>query len=1754
MRKKSMGSGKWLRLLLAFSLLATVVLPLAEQPARAAQAGDLLAESFDGLSVGAQPTTGWTIPAAPEAVPPVPDPYISAIAAADDPGGAGRVLKLEKNGKSTATYEVKRSFTGVSKASFSYRVKAAQTNAIINLPSPVSTSASPQLVRTSLYNGNISIWKGGAWVAVQPYEANRWYDIRFALNTVSKKYDLYIDGVLKVAQEASSGSGTMSSIAFGVYKDSVGVAYFDDFNLYSYVPAVSASVYDSVYSIPQWETRQLTLDVQPSDATFRSALWTSSDPAIASVSANGLVTALQTGVVTITATPAEALPPVTVSVTVTPSQYTSPPGDVLSERFEAVPSGQAPPGWIVPAPSAAIPPGPVPYVNEAVIAAAPDGSGQALKLSKNTPSVATYTVRRNFTATAKAAMTYRVRAEQSDAIINLPSPIGTAASATSELVKMSLFNGTIAIWKNQVWESVQTYEKGRWYDIRFVLNTTTKTYDLYIDGVLKVAQEASAGAGQWTAVQTGVYRESFGTAYIDDLNIYSYKAPVSAAFAASQQSVPLHASERLALQFMPSDATIQSAAWSSNHPEIASVDISGLVTARAVGSATITAVPTDGLPAASVTVNVYATHAQSIALNKSALTMPVGSREQLTADIAPANSTDRTVLWQSANPAVATVDAYGEVTAVGPGQTTVSAVTAEGGIGAGSAVTVVARTVQQTYYVAPDGNDSQAGTAAAPFRTLERAREAVRSVNGQMTGDIVVYLREGVYTRSDAFALDDRDSGTNGHFVVYAAYPGERAVISGGLERSGWALHDAGQGIYKLFVGANVVSRQLFIDGVRAIRARSEAGLVNPVKTATGYTSDDTQLASYSRPSELEFVYFEGWTNPRVGVASIATGAGKAVITMKPEGWIAASNKGGTSVTVPAYYENAYELLDTPGEWYLDSVSGWLYYKPRHWESMATAKAVIPTAEKLLTVQGRSLDQPARNIRFEGLAFTDTTWLRPNTEAGHSDAQNNHLRYPGLEDTLPDAAITIERANTIDFERNEFRRLGITGLKLVGGVQNSTIRGNRFVDLSGSAVTVGEPDYRDKQVSSPDDPRLWMKNNDITDNYIHDIGIDFQSAAAVSAGFPVDMDISNNVMFSLPYSGTHVGYGWMTPFPSLLKGTKIEHNVIFDLMGRDVSDGGALYTNGGSGGSVAEPNLIASNYVRNQQGDSGVLYPDEGSSYWKFADNVIDLTESPLWHNSAPKWAHAWRSSIHDIRFDGNYTTTSLYRNDATNTTFTNTTVVPDAQWPTAAQSIIAQAGLTSAYSDITGGYAERLRLSELTLDIGQSAAASLIATNGKGDLLSSVQMSVYYRTASPAIASVQPDGTVTAVAKGRTTLYTDVVSDGILRQYEADIWVGDTLASIGLTGEAGTIVTLGEGESTPLQPYGLTELGRTVPLTATQSVSGRPDLFTIQSNGQLNALQPGVGALIVSGEYAGVRAETAFTVRIQEQGVAVAAPLHNELANAAGWNLLPSGDGSKTTDSEGITLSTAGGYSIYSQRKFQNELLDFDLTLNGTSGLKAFMLRNASAEQGYSGTTYLLVVKPDVLELQRFNNGVRTVLYGNISGSPSVLGSAIPNTLLTFGTSHRIKLGAVNEAAGVRLLLEVDGQQVINAVDTGSGALRKAGYFGVYAKDGSARLAKTPQAQQRLGQLRVQGAGALTVGDVSQTVVSAVYESGLPATVPAGIVYRSANAAVAEIETSGSILAKAAGTTVISATYGDLSGGYVLEVSAAAGRPGSGK
>ncbi len=85
-------------------------------------------------------------------------------------------------------------------------------------------------------------------------------------------------------------------------------------------------------------------------------------------------------------------------------------------------------------------------------------------------------------------------------------------------------------------------------------------------------------------------------------------------------------------------------------------------------------------------------------------------------------------------------------------------------------------------FVSAEGDDNNAGTVDQPFKTIEKARDAIRGIPeaSRPEGGIVVNIMGGTYPVSDTIVFDENDSGTKEKPIIYKAYNGEKVSFIGG--------------------------------------------------------------------------------------------------------------------------------------------------------------------------------------------------------------------------------------------------------------------------------------------------------------------------------------------------------------------------------------------------------------------------------------------------------------------------------------------------------------------------------------------------------------------------------------------------------------------------------------------------------------------------------------------------------------------------------------------------------------------------------------------------------------------------------------------------------------------------------------------------------------------------------------------------------------------------------------------------------------
>lgn len=629
--------------------------------------------------------------------------------------------------------------------------------------------------------------------------------------------------------------------------------------------------------------------------------------------------------------------------------------------------------------------------------------------------------------------------------------------------------------------------------------------------------------------------------------------------------------------------------------------------------------------------------------------------------------------------------------------------------------TVFAAT-QSIYYVSPAGSDSNPGTESEPFQTLIAARDAVRVINSSMSGDIYIYLRDGIYNITSTITFEPQDSGTNGYRIYYEAYPSETPVLNGGTLVTGWTQHSGN--IYKATLHHGTKLRSLIVNGKRAYMASKTVNCQGSWGTYSitagqadwawisgskpdGARYNTVDLPDLANAGDVEIINSTTWNQNIVCVREIATEGSSRVLKFQQPMAAIAMNQGwgaGFSTSGSHKIQNAYELLDAAGEFYFDRSTSTLYYY-RGSEDMATAVVYAPKVRTLIDVSGTSKTNRVRNITFKGITFAHTEAQLPEVggSRGKTTCQSStwckafantdwHAdKYRAYDGML--GAINVTSADSINFIENTIRHTGNEGISLINDVSNCTILGNFITDIGGSGIQVGHPQHIYEGDGGPGTAEKYAPsvegictNNIISNNCIYSTTNLYLAHQAISAYFADTLTIVHNHIEGTNYGGVSVGWGWCefdgTEWsrepgnPTITcRNITFNNNRVYDCM-KTLHDSGAFYTIGAQPNSTASYNYVKASTTHFQ----GVYHPDEGTAWYTGTDLVFEIV--PGQDNFE---LNEWKRK-HDNHYDNIYSTSSAYTIGAPNCTVTNLHVYPDADWPQEALDLIDNAGLEPEY------------------------------------------------------------------------------------------------------------------------------------------------------------------------------------------------------------------------------------------------------------------------------------------------------------------------------------------------------------------------------------------------------------------------------------------------------------------------------------------
>jgi len=436
-----------------------------------------------------------------------------------------------------------------------------------------------------------------------------------------------------------------------------------------------------------------------------------------------------------------------------------------------------------------------------------------------------------------------------------------------------------------------------------------------------------------------------------------------------------------------------------------------------------------------------------------------------------------------------------------------------------------ARTSGVILHVSPTGSDANPGTAARPLATVAAAQRAARAAAGRQA--VTVLLHGGVYYLSDTIRFTAADSGTADAPVLYAAAPGERPVLSGGV-RLDLAWTPLRAGLYRAKAPAGLVIDQLFVGGLRQHMAR--------------YPNYDPRAQQFNGAAADAIA-------PQ-RVARWADPAGGYIHAMHPALWGdmhwrilgrtahgTLDYEGGWQNNRPSpmhkqfrFVENLREELDAPGEWFHDARNGTLDFYPPAGVDLRTATAEAVRLRHLVEFNGTQ-PKPVRFVTLCGLTFRHAA--RTFMDNREPLLRSDWTVYRG-------GAVVFRGAEDAAMENCDFDQLGGNTIFVDGYNRRIVVRGCLIRESGANGIAfVGRPhavrsplfNYNAKFDYAQLDRTPGPANDDfpaaclVDDCLITRSGRFEKQTAPVQISMAQDITVRHCSIYDVPRAGINIGDG-----------------------------------------------------------------------------------------------------------------------------------------------------------------------------------------------------------------------------------------------------------------------------------------------------------------------------------------------------------------------------------------------------------------------------------------------------------------------------------------------------------------------------------------------------------------------------------------------------------------------------------------------------
>jgi hypothetical protein len=457
--------------------------------------------------------------------------------------------------------------------------------------------------------------------------------------------------------------------------------------------------------------------------------------------------------------------------------------------------------------------------------------------------------------------------------------------------------------------------------------------------------------------------------------------------------------------------------------------------------------------------------------------------------------------------------------------------------------------------------------------------------------------------------LEAQDSGTADAPVIYESYRGERPVFSGGKPIQGFKPNGSlWEAKIPEVARGELYFHELFVNGERRQRARApNSGYYRIAKLLPGPPRPNAKpvapdqfvfahgdIEPWPRLNDVDLILMHSWENSIHPLQSVDT-VSNIVHFVAPlkEWWGIGYWEEGQRY----YVENALELLDSPGEWYLNRDTGVLSYWPMPGERMNSTEVVAPVVTELVRLAGNAEeDRFVRYVTLRGLTFHHADWVR--------DPKGNSSTQAAVE--VP-AVITADGALNCAIKRCEIAHIGTYAIWFRRGCKDCQIQQNRLFDLGAGGIRVGEASpggLPPARADIAETSRTLVDNN-----HIFDGGQVFPAGIGIWLAQSSGNRISHNDIHELFYSGLSIGWNW-DDATNRTHDNIIEFNHVHHLGRGVLSDAGLIYCLGVSPGSVIRNNVFHDMWPYSQPPFGWGIYLDATCGGYLVESNLVYNTLS----------------------------------------------------------------------------------------------------------------------------------------------------------------------------------------------------------------------------------------------------------------------------------------------------------------------------------------------------------------------------------------------------------------------------------------------------------------------------------------------------------------------------------------------------------------